>query len=131
MLRKLSLAVLIPVCMLALYLVLVTAEYFYESELVRNELADRQVSQIKQQLLRMQTIVQSAQALQDVERIEQEVSLATLDMNVMVYILLDANSRIRFANHTVWRDSNAIEVIDGYDVVRHHAVVQSGQASVS
>ncbi|QDZ92861.1 EAL domain-containing protein [Shewanella decolorationis] len=130
MLRKLSLAVLIPACMLALYLVLVTAEYFYESELVRNELADRQVSQIKQQLLRMQAVVQSAQALQDIERIEQEVSLATLDMNVMVYILLDANSRIRFANHTVWRDSNAIEVIDGYDVVMHHAVVQSGQASI-
>ncbi|WP_249553819.1 EAL domain-containing protein [Shewanella sp. 8A] len=131
MLRKLSLAVLIPVCMLTLYLVLVTAEYFYESELVRKELADRQVSQIKQQLLRMQAVVQSAQALQDIERIEQEVSLATLDMNVMVYILLDANSRIRFANHTVWRDSNAIEVIDGYDVLRHHAVVQSGQASIS
>jgi PAS domain S-box-containing protein len=131
MLRKLSLAVLIPVCMLTLYLVLVTAEYFYESELVRKELADRQVSQIKQQLLRMQAVVQSAQALQDIERIEQEVSLATLDMNVMVYILLDANSRIRFANHTVWRDSNAIEVIDGYDVLRHHVVVQSGQASIS
>ncbi|AAN57693.2 EAL domain-containing protein [Shewanella oneidensis MR-1] len=131
MFRKLSLVVLIPVCMLTLYLVLVTAEYFYESKQVRKELADRQVGQIKQQLLRMQAIVQSAQALQDIERIEQEVSLATLDMNVMVYILLDANSRIRFANHAVWRDSNAIEVIDGYDVIQHHAVVQSGLASIS
>lgn len=131
MLRKLSLAVLIPLCMLTLYLVLVVGEYLYESDEVRGELVERQVNQIKQQLFRMQTIVQSAQALQDVERIEQEVSFAALDMSTMVYILVDADSRIRFANHTVWRDSNAIQVIDGYDVIKHHAVVQSSLQQIS
>lgn len=131
MLRKLSLAVLIPLCMLTLYLVLVVGEYLYESNQVRGELAERLVNQIKQQLFRMQTVVQSAQSLQDLERIEQEVSLAALDMSTMVYILVDADSLIRFANHTVWRDSNAIQVIDGYDVMKHHAVVQSSLQQIS
>jgi len=125
MLRKLSLAVLLPLCMLTLYLVLVIGEYLFESDQVRAELAQRQSALIKQQLFRMQNVVQSAQALQDVERIEQEVSLAALDMGTMVYILVDAESRIRFANHTVWRDSNATQVIDGYDVDFHRSVVQA------
>ncbi|MGI2100332.1 EAL domain-containing protein [Shewanella oncorhynchi] len=125
MLRKLSLAVLLPLCMLILYLVLVIGEYLFESDQVRAELAQRQSALIKQQLFRMQNVVQSAQALQDVERIEQEVSLAALDMGTMVYILVDAESRIRFANHTVWRDSNATQVIDGYDVDLHRSVVQA------
>ncbi|MCH1929814.1 EAL domain-containing protein [Shewanella sp. A25] len=116
--------------MLILYLVLVAGEYFYESDLVHDQLAERQINQIQQQLLRMQQVVESAQAIQDVERIEQEVVLAAIDMNVMVYILMDANSRIRFANHTVWRDSNAMHVIDGYDIAIHHAVVQSSQPQV-
>lgn len=125
MLRKLSLAVLLPLCLLTLYLVLVIGEYLFESDQVRAELAQRQSALIKQQLFRMQNVVQSAQALQDVERIEQEVSLAALDMGTMVYILVDAENRIRFANHTVWRDSNAIQVIDGYDVDLHRAVVHA------
>ncbi|GCF88528.1 EAL domain-containing protein [Shewanella sp. M-Br] len=125
MLRKLSLAVLLPLCMLTLYLVLVIGEYLFENDQVRAELAQRQSALIKQQLFRMQNVVQSAQALQDVERIEQEVSLAALDMGTMVYILVDAESRIRFANHTVWRDSNATQVIDGYDVDLHRSVVQA------
>lgn len=125
MLRKLSLAVLLPLCMLTLYLVLVIGEYLFESDQIRAELAQRQSALIKQQLFRMQNVVQSAQALQDVERIEQEVSLAALDMGTMVYILVDAESRIRFANHTVWRDSNATQVIDGYDVDLHRSVVQA------
>ncbi|MBW3516462.1 EAL domain-containing protein [Shewanella sp. NKUCC01_JLK] len=125
MLRKLSLAVLLPLCMLTLYLVLVIGEYLFESDQLRAELAQRQSALIKQQLFRMQNVVQSAQALQDVERIEQEVSLAALDMGTMVYILVDAESRIRFANHTVWRDSNATQVIDGYDVDLHRSVVQA------
>ena len=125
MLRKLSLAVLLPLCMLTLYLVLVIGEYLFESDQVRAELAQRQSALIKQQLFRMQNVVQSAQALQDVERIEQEVSLAALDMGTMVYILVDAESRIRFANHTVWRDSNATQVIDGYDADLHRSVVQA------
>ena len=125
MLRKLSLAVLLPLCMLTLYLVLVIGEYLFESDQVRAELAQRQSALIKQQLFRMQNVVQSAQALQDMERIEQEVSLAALDMGTMVYILVDAESRIRFANHTVWRDSNATQVIDGYDADLHRSVVQA------
>ncbi|MGI2182531.1 EAL domain-containing protein [Shewanella oncorhynchi] len=125
MLRKLSLAVLLPLCMLTLYLVLVIGEYLFESDQVRAELAQRQSALIKQQLFRMQNVVQSAQSLQDVERIEQEVSLAALDMGTMVYILVDAESRIRFANHTVWRDSNATQVIDGYDADLHRSVVQA------
>nr|WP_258405978.1 EAL domain-containing protein [Shewanella acanthi] len=116
--------------MLTLYLVLVAGEYLYESDLVRDQLAERQINQIQQQLLRMRQVVESAQAIQDVDRIEQEVVLAAIDMNVMVYILMDANSRIRFANHTVWRDSNAMHVIDGYDIAIHHAVVQSTQPQV-
>ncbi|MGI2091229.1 EAL domain-containing protein [Shewanella oncorhynchi] len=116
---------MIPLCMLTLYLVLVIGEYLFESDQVRAELAQRQSALIKQQLFRMQNVVQSAQALQDVERIEQEVSLAALDMGTMVYILVDAESRIRFANHTVWRDSNATQVIDGYDVDLHRSVVQA------
>ncbi|MGL6123126.1 MAG: EAL domain-containing protein [Shewanella sp.] len=125
MLRKISLVVLLPLCMLILYLVLVIGEYLFESDQVRAELAQRQSALIKQQLFRMQSVVQSAQALQDVERIEQEVSLAALDSGTMVYILLDADSRIRFANHTVWHNSNAIQVMDGYDADLHRSVVQA------
>lgn len=130
-LRKLSLSLLIPLCMLVLYLGLVVGEYFYESQQVKSELIERQLMQIKQQLNRMQNVVQSAQALQDVERIEQEVSFAALNTNTMVYILLDANGRIRFANHTVWRNSNAFQVIDGYDPSRHQLVVQSASPYIS
>lgn len=125
MFRKLSLAVLLPLCMLTLYLVLVIGEYLFESEQVLVELAQRQSALIKQQLFRMQNVVQSAQSSQDVERIEQEVALTGLDTNTMVYILVDAESRIRFANHTVWRDSNAIQVIDGFDAARHQVVTQA------
>lgn len=125
MLPKVSLVVLLPFCMLTLYLVLVIGEYLFENEQVPVELAQRQSALIKQQLFRMQNVVQSAQSSQDVDRIEQEVSLAGLDSNTMVYILVDAESRIRFANHTVWLDSNAIQVIDGFDAVRHQAVVQA------
>lgn len=131
MLRKFSLSMLIPVCMLGFYIALVAVEYWYESDLVENQLAQRQVNLIKLQLSRMQSVVQSAQAIQDIERIEQEVSLAAADKNLMVYILLDANSRIRFANHSVWQESNAVQVIDGYDVHQHFTVVQSQQPQIT
>ncbi|WP_229660123.1 hypothetical protein, partial [Tersicoccus solisilvae] len=45
----------------------------------------------------------------------------------MVYILLDDTSLIRHANHVVWRDSRASQVIDGYSLELQQQVVQSGK----
>ncbi|WP_227006573.1 EAL domain-containing protein [Shewanella donghaensis] len=78
----------------------------------------------------MTHIVESALAIQDITRIEQEVSLTSTDSNMMVYIILDASSQIRFANHVIWRESNANNVIDGYSNQTHQEVVSSKKPTI-
>ncbi len=81
-----------------------------------------EVTRIEQHLIKMQHIVESALAIQDSARIEQEIALAATDFNIMVYTILNQASNIRFANHIVWRNSKAVDVIDGYDPVTHKQV---------
>ncbi len=81
-----------------------------------------EVTRIEQHLIKMQHIVESALAIQDSPRIEQEIALAATDFNITVYTILNQASNIRFANHIVWRDSKAVEVIDGYDPLIHKQV---------
>ncbi|MCE9687535.1 PAS domain-containing protein [Shewanella sp. AS16] len=127
---RLAIAYLMPVSVIIFYLCLTSGAYLYGDAQVRNSVAERQLEWVKQQVFRTQHLVESALLVQDLERIEQEVSLASTDPNVMVYILLDSASKIRFANHLVWRNSNAIQVIDGYLFERHYEVVSSTQAYI-
>ncbi|WP_228290848.1 putative bifunctional diguanylate cyclase/phosphodiesterase [Shewanella cyperi] len=125
-LPRLPLALIVPVSVLLIYLCLVTGEFLYEQQQLRDTAATEQTAQIRSQMFRLQHIVESALAVHDEERIEQEVSLASTDLNLMVLVLLDNSSAIRYANHIVWQGSRARLVIDGYEPARHEQVVQGG-----
>ncbi|WP_150104298.1 putative bifunctional diguanylate cyclase/phosphodiesterase [Shewanella sediminis] len=89
---------------------------------MQREAIASEVTRIEQHLIKMQHIVESALVIQDSARIEQEIALAATDFNIMVYTILNQASNIRFANHIVWRNSKAVDVIDGYDPVTHKQV---------
>ena len=110
-LPKLSLSLLVPACIFILYLGLVCGEYFYEHAQLNEQLALRQSEQIQKDLFRMRHVVESSLLTQDLERIEQEVALVSTDQNMMVYVILDSGSEIQFANHIIWRESNATNVL--------------------
>ncbi|MBT1446164.1 EAL domain-containing protein [Shewanella sp. JM162201] len=112
-----------PLCLMLLYLMLVVAEYWYEKSETQQQVAQNQLAQVRNQMFRLQHIVSDAMAVQDVERISQEVSLAATDLDLMVLVLVDPASNIRYANHLVWQGSRASQVIDGYDVLRHQQTV--------
>jgi diguanylate cyclase (GGDEF)-like protein/PAS domain S-box-containing protein len=120
---RLSLAVTLPVSLIILFASLITAEYLYERNIVGEQLTDAISKQLQQDLFRMRSVVDSAIATQDMQRIEQEVALVATEQDMMVYVLLDANSQIRFANHTIWRNSNAANVLEAYSAKRHHEAV--------
>ncbi|MFC1519548.1 putative bifunctional diguanylate cyclase/phosphodiesterase [Pseudomonadota bacterium] len=109
-----SLSFLVPFFISALFFLLVSGEFYYEREELHSQLAANESKHIEKELYRMTHVIESALANQDTSRIEQEVSLTAIDSNMMVYVILDASSQIRFANHVIWRDSNATNVIDGY-----------------
>ncbi len=123
-----SLSFLVPFFLCSLYLLLVSGEFYYEKEELRAELANNESKQIQKDLFRMIHVVESALAIQDISRIEQEVSLISTDSNMMVYVILDASSRIKFANHVIWRESDAKNVIEGYSDERHQQVVAAETA---
>ena len=120
---KLSLAYLIPIFISSLYLVLVCGEYFYEHSDLQNELAKAKSEQIQKELFRMRSVIESAMESQDLSRIDQEVSLISTDLSMMVYVILDSSSEIRFANHIIWRESSAKNVLEGYSPEIHQSVV--------
>ncbi|NRD72026.1 GGDEF and EAL domain-containing protein [Shewanella sp. VB17] len=99
-----------------------TADYLYERNEKRQEAITHEVAHLDLHLVRMQHIVNSALAMQDPARIEQEIALAAADLGVMVYTVLNNQSIIRFSNHLVWRDSQANHIIDGYDFHLHRRV---------
>ncbi|WP_237157966.1 putative bifunctional diguanylate cyclase/phosphodiesterase [Shewanella psychrophila] len=78
----------------------------------------------------MQYIVESALVVQDTRRIEQEISLAATDLDVMVFTVLYQDSEIRFANHLVWRGSQANYVIDGYEPSVHSKATQADTLAI-
>jgi diguanylate cyclase (GGDEF)-like protein/PAS domain S-box-containing protein len=98
-------------------------EYLYEKNILGEQITKSISKQLNQDLFRMRSVVDSAIATQDMQRIEQEVALVATEQDMMVYVLLDANSQIRFANHTIWRNSNAANVLEAYSAKRHHEAV--------
>lgn len=78
-LPRLSLALMAPLCLILLYLSLVGAEFYYEKSLKQEQVAEAQLAQVRQQMFRLQHIVSEAMALQDTDRIAQEVSLAATE----------------------------------------------------
>ncbi|WP_258405694.1 putative bifunctional diguanylate cyclase/phosphodiesterase [Shewanella zhangzhouensis] len=120
---RLSLALMAPLCLILLYLSLVGAEFYYEKSLKQEQVAEAQLAQVRQQMFRLQHIVSEAMAVQDTDRIAQEVSLAATDLELMVLVLVDPGSNIRYANHLVWQGSRASQVIDGYEPSRHQQTV--------
>lgn len=121
-LLKPSLTYGIPIFTSLLYLCIMMAGYFYERDEKRQEVINHEVAHLKLHLVRMQHVVNSALAIDDSARIEQEISLAAANLGVMVYTVLNSKSIIRFSNHLVWRDSQASEIIDGYDLYLHQRV---------
>ncbi|MCL1105234.1 putative bifunctional diguanylate cyclase/phosphodiesterase [Shewanella algicola] len=78
----------------------------------------------------MSHVIESSVMTQDFERIEQEVALVSTDQNMMAYVILDSASDIKFANHIIWRESNAINVLEGYSADKHRASIGSNKPNV-
>ncbi len=125
-----SLSFLVPFFLCSLYLLLVSGEFYYERDELRSEVAARESKQIQKDLFRMIHVVESALSVQDISRIEQEVSLVSTDSHMMVYVILDASSRIKFANHVIWRESDAQNVVEGYSNDIHQQVVADGESFI-
>ncbi len=126
-LPNLSLTILVPVCIFILYLGLVCGQYFYEHAELNDQLASTQSEQIQKDLFRMRHVVESSLLMQDFERLEQEVALVSTDQNMMVYVILDSASEIQFANHIIWRESNATNVLEGYSADLHGSVIANNK----
>ncbi|WP_256717854.1 bifunctional diguanylate cyclase/phosphodiesterase [Shewanella sp. UCD-KL12] len=126
--RRPSLVYVVPALAFLLYFCLMSAEYFYARDESRTQAVVETMERIDKHLLRMQHIVELAMSEQDSNRVEEEVSLAAIDLEVMVYTVLQQNSEIRFANHLVWRGSSAKLVIDGYDSSMHEQASLQGDS---
>ncbi|WP_394132596.1 putative bifunctional diguanylate cyclase/phosphodiesterase [Shewanella maritima] len=120
---KPSLSISVPAFIIVLFLVIVGVEYNYERSHLQQHIADNKVDQLLSSLFRMRYVVESALSTQDLSRIEQEVSLVATDINMMVYVLLDMSSEIHFANHVIWRESSANNVLEGYSDTIHRSTV--------
>ena len=107
-----------------------SADFFYERSESQAEALSQTQTRIEQHLIRMKYIVESALVIQDTGRIEQEISLAATDLDVMVFTVLYQDGEIRFANHLVWRGSQAKYVIDGYDPSVHSKATQADTPTV-
>ena len=125
--RNVSLVFIIPFCILSIHLAMVFGGYFYESTDLKQQLAQDETEQLKKDLFRMRHVVESSIQNQDFNRIEQEVALTSTDLNMMVYVILDPSRTIHFANHIIWRDSDASNVLEGYSNSIHQSVVQSNK----
>ncbi|MGI2171948.1 putative bifunctional diguanylate cyclase/phosphodiesterase [Shewanella sp. MF05960] len=79
----------------------------------------------------MRHVIESAVMTQDFERIEQEVALVSTEQNMMVYVILDSSSEIQYANHIIWRDSNATNVLEGYSAEQHRLSVTSNKPYIN
>ena len=122
---------LVPLCFFILYLSLVCGEYFYEHAELNDQLALRQTEQIQKDLFRMRHVIESAVMTQDFERIEQEVALVSTEQNMMVYVILDSSSEIQYANHIIWRDSNASNVLEGYSAEQHRSSITNNKPYIN
>lgn len=125
-----SLVLILPVITVFLFLCLICAEYFYDRSESQSDALSNKESQLENHLIRMQHIVESALEVQDSRRIEQELSLAATDLDVMVYTVLSGTNKIRFANHLVWRGSQANYVIDGYSPDIHRTTSEQQKADI-
>lgn len=125
-----SLAVVAPITILVMFTVLASSVYIVERKMALAEVIADQKNRLEQDLFRMSHLLVSALSTQDASQIEREVLLASIDVNMSVYLILDNNSLIRFANHTVWRSSDATKVIDGYRADIHAEVVDSSVAMI-
>ena len=125
-----SLVFVVPIFAFILYLCLMSADFFYERSESQAEALSQTQTRIEQHLIRMKYIVESALVIQDTGRIEQEISLAATDLDVMVFTVLYQDGEIRFANHLVWRGSQAKYVIDGYDPSVHSKATQADTPTV-
>ncbi|EDQ02492.1 sensory box protein [Shewanella benthica KT99] len=107
-----------------------SADFFYERSESQAKALSQSQTRIEQHLIRMKYIVESALAIQDTGRIEQEISLAATDLDVVVFTVLYQDGEIRFANHLVWRGSHAQYVIDGYEPSVHSKTTQADTPTV-
>ncbi|QIR13103.1 putative bifunctional diguanylate cyclase/phosphodiesterase [Shewanella aestuarii] len=126
-LRNISLTLVVPLCLFSLYLAMVMGGYYYEHADLKQQLAKSQTEQLKKDLFRMRHVVDSAVQKQDFNLIDQEVALISTDMNMMVYVIVDKMSVIKFANHIIWRESDANNVLEGYSQSIHKSVIQSNK----
>ncbi|WP_434927638.1 putative bifunctional diguanylate cyclase/phosphodiesterase [Shewanella sp. HL-SH2] len=119
-----SLTFIIPFCILSMHLAMVFGGYYYEYSDLKQQLAEEQTEQLKKDLFRMRHVIESSVQAQDFSRIDQEVALISTDMSMMVYVILDPSRTIHFANHIIWRESDASNVLEGYSNAIHKSVIQ-------
>lgn len=128
--KRIPLAYAIPIVGLCLFCVLALSAYIAERDSQRQLVLERHQDDTVQQLMRMKHIVEEAMERRDYVRIEDEISIASTDLNTNVYTLLNQQGSIRFSNYVVWKNSLATLVIDGYDVNRHRLSVTQGDIDI-
>ncbi|MFC3187247.1 EAL domain-containing protein [Shewanella intestini] len=114
-----------------LFVLIVCSQYLYERSQLQTQIAQNKSEQIISSLFRMRYVVESSLATQDLERIDQEVSLASTDVNMTIYSLLDMSGEIHYSNHAIWRESNARNVLQDYDQLTHQTVVDNEKPAVN
>ncbi|MGZ9896742.1 putative bifunctional diguanylate cyclase/phosphodiesterase [Shewanella gaetbuli] len=129
--RNLSLIFIIPFCLISIYLAMAFGGYYYDSIELKQQLAEQKVQQFRKDLFRMRYVVESAVKEQDYDRIQKELALISTDMNMMAYVILDSSKSIHFANHIIWQNSDAMNVLEGYSDEVHKFVVESSEPQIS
>jgi len=119
----------VPGIILFLYTCLLIGTYLYEHHLLLTDTSQKVISRWTNELSRMDMIVEKTINDQDQTRIEDELLFVSTDLDLKTYLLLDATGKILYANHSIWRGSNAAEVIDTFSPMFQHQVVNAASFS--
>ena len=85
-------------------------------------------ARLNQQLQRMSHVLRNALKQGDISRVRQELSLITVDLNYLSFLILRPTGRIDYANYLIWEGNNADEMIAGYQPHLHEQALKHNEA---
>ncbi|MCL1038711.1 EAL domain-containing protein [Shewanella submarina] len=88
-------------------------------------------ARLNQQLQRMSHVLRNALKQGDVSRVRQELSLITIDLNFLSFLVLSPSGHIDYANYLIWEGNNAGEMIAGYWPRLHQQALKHNEAIFS
>ncbi|MCL2915027.1 EAL domain-containing protein [Shewanella corallii] len=88
-------------------------------------------ARLNQQLQRMSHVLRNALKQGDVSRVRQELSLITIDLNFLSFLVLSPSGHIDYANYLIWEGNNAGEMIAGYWPKLHQQAIKHNEAIFS